>query len=590
MLSNQLDGFGAEGRKTCVSLLTPLGEKRTLVERASCSTNDHVLARSEIAGVYLKDEKPTLGGKPSKVKKRGPSNRLVFIMLSTLALALLLLPPHALGSADASTRCDTLPGSIQSSISNLGAVESAFVPTNALNVSGTFNSIAFCRVNGSVPYPENNTVFFEVWLPDTDLYNGRFLAVGNGGMAGTIDYVSMLENVNKGFATAGGDSGHRASENNNGDAYPGGVNLPYLHDRNQVLAWIRNSIALITPPAKNITGVYYEKQPHHAYYKGCSTGGAQGFALAEFHPGLFDGIVAGCPGNWYSHLALSFLWNQQATLDSSFLPQDSLNYISDAVLDKCDALDGVEDRVLENPLACKFDLDSLACQHMATNASTCLTPEQIIAAKEIYAGPSHSKTNATLYPGFDLGSESEWMYQEGRLSLSFSLPLLQNMVFDDLSYNGSTFDWATDVDALDEKAGSLIDAISPNLTSYKTKGGKLLVTQGWADPFNAATWPIHHLDEVARVTGGDRQEWLSLFMIPGGGHCGGASTYPQVPAKQNTLEALVDWVEKGETPEDLLGTAPADASKRTRKICRWPRTAKYTGGNVDESESYTCED
>ncbi|OHW91184.1 tannase and feruloyl esterase [Colletotrichum incanum] len=504
-------------------------------------------------------------------------------MLPALALALWLLPTQTLGTPNASTDCNTLPDLIKSLVSNLGTIETAFVPTSSFNVSGTFNSIAFCRVNGSVPYPEKNDVFFEVWLPETEVYNGRFLAVGNGGMAGRIDYVAMVENVNKGFATAGGDSGHRASENNDGDAYPGGVYLPYLRDRNQVLAWIRNSIALFTPPAKKITGVYYQNPPHHTYYQGCSTGGAQGFALAEFHPDLFDGIAAGCPGNWYSHLALSFLWNQQVTLGS-------LDYIRDAVLDKCDALDGVEDRVLENPLACKFDLESLACKGLAANTSACLTPEQLAAAKKIYSGPRHSITNLSLYPGFDLGSESEWMVQEGRLSLSFSLPLLQNMVFDDLSYNGSTFDWDSDVDSLDAKVGSLIDAISPNITSFKTNGGKLLVTQGWADPFNAATWPIDHLDEVSRVTGGETQDWLSLFMIPGGGHCGGAASYPQVPAKQNSLEALVNWVEKGQIPEDLLGIAPGDASRKTRKICRWPLTAQYIGGNVDESQFYICED
>ncbi|EFQ25115.1 tannase and feruloyl esterase [Colletotrichum graminicola M1.001] len=526
MLSNQLNGFGAGERQAYVSSVNPLGEKRALVERTSCPTNDNVLALPEIARVYLKDGKPILSGKPSTWGDRRLSNRLIFIIFATLALALLLLPSHALGSANSSTSCDVLPDLIRSSILTLGSVETGFVPTNSLNVSGTFNSVSFCRVNGSVPYPENNNVFFEVWLPDTDVYNARFLAVGNGGMAGTIDYVAMLENINKGFATAGGDSGHRASENNGSNAYPGGVNLPYLHDRNQVLAWIRNSIALFTPPAKDIASVYYEKQPHHSYYKGCSTGGDQGFALAEYHPDLFDGIAAGSPGNWYSHLALSFLWNQQATLGSRFLPQQSLDRIKDAVLDQCDALDGVEDRVLENPLACKFDIASLACKDGANNTSTCLAPEQIVAAKEIYAGPRHSETNASLYPGFDLGTESEWMYQEGTLSLSFSLPLLQNMVFDDLSYNGSTFNWATDVDAMDEKVGSLIDAISPNLTSYQTKGGKLLVTQGWADPLNAAAWPIDHLNEVAWVIGGERQEWLSLFMIPGGGHCGGALTYP----------------------------------------------------------------
>lgn len=200
--------------------------------------------------------------------------------------------------------------------------------------------------------------------------------------------------------------------------------------------------------------------------------------------------------------------------DSAFIPQETLTFIRDSILDKCNTLDGVADRVIENPLACSFDLSTLACTSSSTNASTCLTPAQITAAEQIYAGARHSQTNASLYPGFDLGSESEWINQEGRLSLSFSLPLLQNMVFDDLSYNGSTFDWATDVQALDEKVGSLIDSISTNLTAFKGHGGKLIVTQGWADPYNAATWPIQHLEDVEKITG-DRKDWASLFMVPG---------------------------------------------------------------------------
>ncbi|KAL3292541.1 tannase and feruloyl esterase [Colletotrichum asianum] len=506
---------------------------------------------------------------------------VIYIMLSALALASWFLPASIAASSTGSPDCESLAEQVKVSVPELTSVSSALVSANSLNVSSVFNSASFCRFNGTVPYPENNTVLFEVWLPETGSYNGRFLAVGNGGLAGTIDYAAMRE------ATAGGDSGHRAADNNGGDAYPGGIYLPFLHDRNQVLAWIRNSIALFTTPAKQIASLYYAEAPSHAYYKGCSTGGAQGFALAEYHPELFDGIIAGCPGNWCSHLALSFLWNQQVSLDSAFIPQETLTFIRDSILDKCDTLDGVADRVIENPLACSFDLSTLACTTSSTNASTCLTPAQISAAEQIYAGPRHSQTNASLYPGFDLGSESEWINQEGRLSLSFSLPLLQNMVFDDLSYNGSTFDWASDVQALDEKVGSLIDSISTNLTAFKGHGGKLIVTQGWADPYNAATWPIQHLEDVEKVTG-DRKDWASFFMVPGGGHCGGASSYPQVPGKQNSLEALVEWVEKGAAPTELLGSEPADGSSRTRKLCPWPQTAKLLGTNADDSGSYVC--
>ena len=66
---------------------------------------------------------------------------------------------------------------------------------------------------------------------------------------------------------------------------------------------------MFSVPAKNLTTVYYGKAPTKNYYIGCSTGGGQGYALAQYHPEIFDGISASCPGNWYSHLMLSFLWN-----------------------------------------------------------------------------------------------------------------------------------------------------------------------------------------------------------------------------------------------------------------------------------------
>lgn len=136
--------------------------------------------------------------------------------------------------------------------------------------------------------------------------------IGNGGMAGIIDEAALMKNLNEGYAVAGGDGGHRASDNNAGSGKPG-VYLPYMHDQAQVQAWIHNSIALFTPVARSLTEHFYQEPASQSYYVGCSTGGAQGFALAQYHPGLFDGIIAGCPGNWYSHLALSFLWNAQKT-------------------------------------------------------------------------------------------------------------------------------------------------------------------------------------------------------------------------------------------------------------------------------------
>ena len=65
--------------------------------------------------------------------------------------------------------------------------------------------------------------------------------------------------------------------------------------------------------AKSLIHHWYGSKPVYSYFSGCSTGGAQGFALMQLYPHMFDGLYAGSPGFQYSHLALSFLWNAQQT-------------------------------------------------------------------------------------------------------------------------------------------------------------------------------------------------------------------------------------------------------------------------------------
>jgi feruloyl esterase len=528
------------------------------------------------------------------------------VLGALLPLASALVLPHE------TPECTTFTESLDLNSYNATLLNATYYPVNSLNVSNTYNTISFCEIYTSIAYGTgNNTLIAATWLPDRLQYNDRFMAVGNGGMAGTIDYPGMMTQLNSGmgFVVAGGDAGHRASDNNGGNG-EAGVYLPYLHDREQVEAWIHDAISLFTPAAKALTAAYYGKDANYSFYNGCSTGGAQGMALAQYHPELFDGIVAGCPGNWYSHLALSFLWNAQHTAvrfkptfdvllrtdtlqkNASTLSQSKLNLTTTAVLDACDLNDGVADRVLENPLACTFNISTIACNSTTLNTSTCLTAPELLAAKAIYAGPSNSQTSTPLYPGFTPGSEIEWSLQQGPLSSAFSIPILQNLVYDNLSYNPSTFNWASNVADLDANAGALIDATSPNLTTFFTQGSKLLISQGWADPFNAATWPIEHLERIKASTempnDKDVSDFLNLFMVPGGGHCGAATHYPQVPATYHTVAAMVKWVERGEKPGEVLSSDPPDGSGRTRKLCAWPATARWVGG-VEDWGSWVCE-
>jgi feruloyl esterase len=285
--------------------------------------------------------------------------------------------------------------------------------------------------------------------------------------------------------------------------------------------------------------------------------------------------------------------------NATYLSQPVLDFLTVEALRKCDTIDGVADSLIENPLACSFDVSSLTCDGDAPTPPgniTCLTPSQISAAKAIYQGPVRSDNSDTsLYPGFSPGSESNWLLQEGSLASDFSIPILQNLVFNNLSYDAATFNWASDVAALDAQAGTLIDETSNDLSTFRCRGGKMLVYQGWADPFNAAVWPIRHLEAVTQTTIGENaslvdNDFMKLFMIPGGGHCGPSAQYPDVPAEYDMVTALVQWVEKGKTPEGIKSEAPSDGSSRTRRLCPWPAVAKrHDGEEVDDWESYFCE-
>jgi hypothetical protein len=57
-------------------------------------------------------------------------------------------------------------------------INSTLVPRDALNISGVTNEIAFCQIFGYVTYGRNETLNFQLWLPDERIYEQRFMAIG----------------------------------------------------------------------------------------------------------------------------------------------------------------------------------------------------------------------------------------------------------------------------------------------------------------------------------------------------------------------------------------------------------------------------
>lgn len=239
--------------------------------------------------------------------------------------------------------------------------------------------------------------------------------------------------------------------------------------------------------------------------------------------------------------------------------QDILDFVEQAVLDHCDELDGVKDGLLENPLICDFDITTLQCDSTAANSTQCLSSTQVAAFQKIYDGPRNS-TGHSLYPGFTFGSENELIQQtSGSLAGSFTASILQNVVFDNLSYDVNSFDWDTDVGLIDQRVGTLIDEISPDLSAFRARGGKLLVTQGWADPYNAATWPIDHKRQLEDAMGGDVSDWFSLFMLPG----------TPLTSLRNTKFHCVWSCLTNNVQEEVTAREPSSIHQHHRHRTRW---------------------
>src|SRR6266852_5152330 len=71
------------------------------------------------------------------------------------------------------------------------------------------NIPSHCRVQMTLKPTSDSLINMELWLPTQD-WNGKFMGVGNGGFAGSIQGLTseMPQALLLGYATAGTDTGH----------------------------------------------------------------------------------------------------------------------------------------------------------------------------------------------------------------------------------------------------------------------------------------------------------------------------------------------------------------------------------------------
>ena len=427
---------------------------------------------------------------------------------------------------------------------------------------------SFCRVAVTLTPASKSDIKAEFWLPSTG-WNGKLQVVGNGGFAGTISYAAMATALGGGYAAASTDTGHTGPSPNT------------FANEDVLIDFAHRAIHETTVAAKTAVNGFFGNAPKLSYFNGCSTGGRQAVTAAQRYPEDFDGIIAGAPASHTSTQAFGQIWFSQALGDpASALSREKLTLVHDAVLGACDALDGAKDGVLENPLACKFDPQVLACKE-ESDAASCLTPAQVDGVRRIYAGPSNPRTGRHIFAGLERGSELGW----NPVPVGYAVDYFKYIVFKDPNWDSKTLNYDSHVEQASKGGNLVFDATSSDLSRFTRRGGKLIMYQGWAEPGIPPANLVKYFDEIQQKTSGAKDS-VRVFMVPGMGHCGGGngtSTFDMVAA-------LDGWRDGGKAPAQVNASRVRDGKvDRTRPLCAWPTVAKYKGsGSIDEAENFFC--
>ena len=503
------------------------------------------------------------------------------IFAATAALASLSLTSVAAQetAADACAALNDL------NLANLASIEATALargpfdlPETPIEPAKTVTLPAHCRVRGSV----EPAIRFEVWLPLAAGWNGRFQAVGGGGFAGVVSYSAMAKALQGGYATASTDTGHVAPD------------VEWLGDPGLLRDYGYRAIYEMTAKAKAVTNAYYGRPADYDYFNGCSTGGRQGLMEAQRFPDDYDGIVSGAPVNHFVATHYTQLWVALATKEASdeaILSQADLDFVNTAAVAQCDALDGVADGVIENPLTCDFDPATLQCVGTAT--TQCLRDDQVTAVRKIYAGPTDPRTGEPLNPGFVRGGESTWTVVTDSGLVPIPLEYFARSVFTDPAWNWRTFDFGAAPEQASRMTAELLDATNPDLSAFRNRGSKLIVYHGWNDQVIPPEGTINYYERVEATLAGlpnrrneQTRDFFRLFMVPGMTHCRGGPGASQFDA-QKAIEA---WVERGVAPDRIEASHAEDGVvTRTRPLCPYPQTAQYDGtGDTNDAANFVC--
>ncbi|KAM7194846.1 Tannase/feruloyl esterase [Rhypophila sp. PSN 637] len=493
---------------------------------------------------------------------------------------------------------------------------------------------AVCALTVRVTGPENSDYRFGLFLPREQTWTRNFLAVGNYGQAGGINWADMGPGLKYGMATVSTDTGHSS---------PGNVlNWALERNRGALPDWGYRAVNGSIHVAKALTTRYYalagsNKTLDKSYWSGCSTGGRQGLKQIQTEPESLDGVLIGAPAwdtkrlfPWIAKIASYF----SPIGGPTYLDVFQLLFVTQYIRGVCDPQDsptGIADGVVSWPEECNFNLNGIRCN--STGQTNCITDAQIQTVLNLHA--DYVINGTVIFPGAPPGAEVTNPYILDPSSITnFSLEYFRYFLYPDEANSPL---WSNFSHFLDNEAAIVGHSIEANpgqatadnfdLSAFRNRGGKIIMYHGTEDSTVPTGSTARFYSSVLTTTAGGSSatmdSFFRLFYVPGMGHCfpdagteqyvpwdiGGAGqpvlTAPlaSVPGhfldpQYDALAALLAWVNTTGTPSErnpqnitAVTWNATTLAEKSRPLCAFPRRAVYNttrAGPIDQATSWDC--
>lgn len=534
------------------------------------------------------------------------------------------LPQLAASVPTALLSCTDLVGKI--AVADTTIVSATVVTSGTLKIAGKVIG-EHCLVKGRMldrVGPVDGVSYaigFEIRMPKD--WNGRFFYQANGGIDGSVTTATgpvggggPLDNaLRQGFAVLSSDAGHLGSQGPNFGIDPQ-ARLDYGYQ----------AVGKLTPMAKKAIQVAYGKGPDRSYIGGCSNGGRHTMVATTRYGDQYDGFLSGDPGTRLPLASTANMAGARKYADLASTPGDlgtgftlaERALVTNAVLAKCDALDGAVDGLVQDTTACQttFSLNRDVTTCSATRDGSCLSTQQKADIDSLFVGATTGSgvriyTSFPYDAGLNTGGWASWKFNSS-LSLDPGTGIFfQTPPEDPATFNGRTYALTADLDGIlakinatnslyTESAMSFMTPPRPDdLSVLKNRGAKVMVYHGTADPIFSSDDTTGWYDALQDANGGDASNFARFYRVPGMNHCSGGPATDQF----DMLTPLVNWVEKGQPPEFVVASArgPGNAASvnadvpaswnasRTRPLCPYPKVARYKGsGDLESAESFAC--